>query len=435
MEHVFNDPACHESFTEGDVPLDEIDLHVLDWLDGLDYPFSRELPIEQLTYSTPILRVIDFPDRAKPGGLLTEGLHWLVRQYAIPTALIEGETRSVTHGFGALDTSNGYRCCWFNYLCKNITIAEVPGSGPVVSGPRTGRHNRQSDYTWVRSSFFLRWSLKPKAPPEITLICFGEHGVMDRFHRLSYKAVKDGVVHDPPSLFVVVLHELSSWMDEKAWDLASAFGGIEFRALALHRERETFTGLLNISKHIIYLQESSDAALETIKKLSDYHGMLESSGNDHKRAASATSSALSQVETELQAIKLRLRSMDRRMQNVISLSFHLVTQEGNDVLRADSSTMATIAFVTLVFLPITTVSTIFGSQFFNTAPDNSSIEVSKDFWVFWVISTPLTLTVLLGWTLWQRKGSVGEHVDWKRTLKSLLRRQNEVWEVKQGHRD
>ncbi|KAL4963042.1 uncharacterized protein BDV14DRAFT_177404 [Aspergillus stella-maris] len=433
MEHVFNDPTGFEPFTEGDVPLDEIDLHVLDWLDGLECPFSRELPIEQLTHSTPILRVIDFPDRARPGGLLTEGLQWLVRQYGIPTALIEGETRSVTHGFGSLDTSDEYRCCWFNYLCKNITIAEIPGSGPVVSGPRTGRHNRQSDYTWVRSSFFLRWSLNPKASPEITLICFGEHGVMDRFQRLSYKAVKDGVVHDPLSLFALVLHDLSSWMDERAWDLASAFGGIEFRALALHRERETFTGLLNISKHMIYLQESSDAALETMKKLSHYHETLQSSGNDQKRAARVTKAAVTQVETEFQAIKLRLRSMDRRMQNVISLSFHLVTQEGNDVLRTDSSTMATIAFVTLVFLPITTVSTIFGSQFFNTAPDNTSIEVSKDFWIFWVISTPLTLAVLLGWTLWQKKGAIGERADWKRTLKSFLGRRDEVAELKQGH--
>ncbi|KAL4957631.1 hypothetical protein BDW69DRAFT_155967 [Aspergillus filifer] len=435
MEHVFNDPARLEPFTDGDVPLDEIDLHVMDWLDGLEYPFSRELPIEQLTHSTPILRVIDFPDRARPGFSLTEGLQWLMRQYAIPTALIEGETRSVTHGFGSLDTMDGYRCCWFNYLCKNITLANVPGSGPVVSGPRTGQLNRQSDYTWVRSAFFLRWALKPKASPEITFICFGEHGMMDRFQRLSYKAVKDGVVHGPLSLFVVVFQELSSWMDERAWDLASAFGGIEFRALGLHRDRESFTGLLNISKHIIYLQESSDAALETIKKLSDYNGTLESSGNDQKRAASATSAAISQVETEFQSIKLRLRSMDRRMQNVISLSFHLVTQEGNDVLRADSSTMATIAFVTLVFLPITTVSTIFGSQFFNTAPDNTSIEVSKDFWIFWVISTPLTLAVLLGWTLWQKKGSIGENVDWKRTLASFLRRRDEVGDLNQERRD
>ena len=90
----------------------------------------------------------------------------------------------------------------------------------------------------------------------------------------------------------------------------------------MHRERETFTGLLNISKHIIYLQESSDAALETIKKLSDYHETLEWSGDYQKQAASATSAAFVQVETEFQAIKLRLRSMDRRMQNVISLVSH-----------------------------------------------------------------------------------------------------------------
>lgn len=95
--------------------------------------------------------------------------------------------------------------------------------------------------------------------------------------------------------------------------------------------------------------------------------------------------------------------------------------------------MATIAFVTLVFLPITTVSvrapttarnslltraqTIFGSQFFNVADDNSAIEVSKDFWIFWVVSIPLTLIVLLGWTLWRKRGLVANHAAWMRALR------------------
>ncbi|KAL4923146.1 uncharacterized protein BDV17DRAFT_277947 [Aspergillus undulatus] len=417
MEHVFNDPAVLGAYAGGDILLEDTEVHVLDWLDGLEYPFARSLPVEQLVHSTPIFRIISFPDRNGPETPLTKGLLWLVRHYSIPTALLEGEIRSVTHSFGSLDTADGYRCCWFNYLCKNVTVAEVPGSGPIVAGPVTGLHNRQSDYTWIRSAFFLRWCLRPSKAPNVTLICFGENMAMSRLQRLSYKAVKEGIVHDPVSLFVVVLHELSGWMDKTVWKLSSVFGPIEFRALDLDRDRESFTGLHNISKQMIFLQESSDAALETIKNLTEYHAGLSPSGTEKERAAVRTTrTAITQVETEFQTVRLRLRSLDRRMQNVISLSFHLVTQEGNEFLRVDSKTMATIAFVTLIFLPITTVSTIFGSQFFNTAQDNASIEVSKDFWIFWVISIPLTLAVLLGWSLWQRRGVVGDHAAWRRAL-------------------
>jgi hypothetical protein len=41
---------------------------------------------------------------------------------------------------------------------------------------------------------------------------------------------------------------------------------------------------------------------------------------------------------------------------VLIKSFHLVTQDGNRIMQADSNSMATIAFVTLIFLSMSTVS-------------------------------------------------------------------------------
>jgi hypothetical protein len=37
-------------------------------------------------------------------------------------------------------------------------------------------------------------------------------------------------------------------------------------------------------------------------------------------------------------------------------SFHLVTQDGNRMMQMDSNSMATIALVTLIFLPMSVVS-------------------------------------------------------------------------------
>ncbi|KAL2812566.1 hypothetical protein BDW59DRAFT_167780 [Aspergillus cavernicola] len=428
MQGVFNDPAvlgvyAGEKDIPGDVSVADTRVEVLDWVEGLEYPVSQVLSIEAVAHSKPLLRAI-FPELNQPSTQFKDGLLWLANHYSIPTAFLEGEIRAVTHSFGSLDTSDGHRCCWFNYLCKNITLADIPGLEPVIADPRPGQYKRHSDYTWIRSGFFLRWPIDSNSS-NVTLVCFGGHMVRDRFLRLSYEAVKNGVIHDPLSLFVVILHELSNHMDRMVWNLSRVFGAIEFKALGLNRDRESFTGLHNISKHIIYLQESSDAALETVKNLLNYHEDLSLKATEEERAAGrVTRRTITQVEAEFQTVKLRLRSLDRRMKNVIALSFHLVTQEGNGFLQADSNTMATIAFVTLIFLPITTVSTIFGSQFFNTAPDNASIEVSKDFWIFWVVSIPLTLAVLLGWTLWRKRGLIENHAAWKRTLRLFLSRRD-----------
>lgn len=80
-------------------------------------------------------------------------------------------------------------------------------------------------------------------------------------------------------------------------------------------------------------------------------------------------------------------------------------------MQEDSKSMAIIALATLIFLPISTVSvsyldpgdeisrlmsqSVFGSQFFNFDPD--MVRVSSSFWLFWLVSIPLTLVVLFLW--------------------------------------
>ncbi|KAL4861262.1 hypothetical protein BDV12DRAFT_204180 [Aspergillus spectabilis] len=162
--------------------------------------------------------------------------------------------------------------------------------------------------------------------------------------------------------------------------------------------------------------------LRIAKNLSFFHQDLSLARTERARSATrVTRQTIVQVEAEFEAISLRLRSLDRRMQNVIALSFHLVTQEANVLLQTDSSTMATIAFVTLGFLPIHTVAAICGSQFFNAAPDNASLEVSKDFWIFWAVSAPLTLVVFLGWYCFRRKREIeGYYRAWKGSIHTFL---------------
>jgi len=87
------------------------------------------------------------------------------------------------------------------------------------------------------------------------------------------------------------------------------------------------------------------------------------------------------------------------MANVINLSFNLVTQQ-------DSSSMKTIAFMTLVFLPAGTVASIFGSQFFNLIVDSNGVPhfvISPLFWIFWAISLPITAILVVLWKWWPQR--------------------------------
>jgi len=123
-----------------------------------------------------------------------------------------------------------------------------------------------------------------------------------------------------------------------------------------------------------------------------------------------------------QSTQLRLNSLDRRMQNIISLvsllpaailalgdadrrsqSFNLVTQQDSRIMQKDSSSMKTIAMMTLLFLPASAISTVFGSQFFDFSGDNGRFRVAPMFWLYWVITIPVTIFVLGFWQWYYRR--------------------------------
>ena len=108
-----------------------------------------------------------------------------------------------------------------------------------------------------------------------------------------------------------------------------------------------------------------------------------------------------------QSTLLRLHSLEKRMSNVIQLSFNLVTQADSGVMKADSAVLKTdsramkfIAFLTLVFLPATGVASVFSTPFFDVdwesaGNENKVLRTAKSFWIFWAVVLPLTLVGLL----------------------------------------
>lgn len=63
----------------------------------------------------------------------------------------------------------------------------------------------------------------------------------------------------------------------------------------------------------------------------------------------------------------------------------------------DSVAMKTLALVTAVFLPATFIATLFSMSMFDWQADSGSAVLSPEFWIFWVVSVPLSIAVLAAW--------------------------------------
>jgi Mg2+ and Co2+ transporter CorA len=157
---------------------------------------------------------------------------------------------------------------------------------------------------------------------------------------------------------------------------------------------DLFTALHNLAKHAIYLRENCEEALATLKDLSDHHKAA--TGEDPNASQKRTRQALEYRKTLFESTQRRLASLNARISNIIQLSFHIVTQGDSKVMQSENQSMKTIAVMTLVFMPLGTVASIFGSQFMELQEEQPHhITVSRDFWLMWIIAVPLTVVV---WT-------------------------------------
>ncbi|KAJ8133190.1 hypothetical protein O1611_g430 [Lasiodiplodia mahajangana] len=105
-------------------------------------------------------------------------------------------------------------------------------------------------------------------------------------------------------------------------------------------------------------------------------------------------------------------SLKSRLELQLNVLYNFVAQVDNDLnvrmaYRAglDGTAMKTLAYVTAIFLPPTFVATVFSMSMFDWQASTGlpdSVVLVPDFWIFWVVSVPLTLAVLVGWRYWLR---------------------------------
>jgi hypothetical protein len=187
-----------------------------------------------------------------------------------------------------------------------------------------------------------------------------------------------------------------------------------------------FAALHNCAKHIIHIAEAIESCLMLVDSAIDNVG-----NHDHTSLNGSNIPVGRQLRECLRyrrslyrSSQLRLSSLQKRIDNALTLSFNLVTQQDSMVMIQDSNSMKVIAAITMIFLPTTGVATVIGSQLFITDHGDKGWDVLTTplFWTMWWISIPLTVfTAILAflWHWWTHsdspKGQVVEVVNRART--------------------
>ncbi|KAK0636052.1 hypothetical protein B0T17DRAFT_67077 [Bombardia bombarda] len=331
---------------------------------------------------------------------------------SIPPEFLAERLQSVSHSFGSRTDQHGF-CTWFHFLCKNIELKlDVMGRKVIDNrAPKHGQHSRSlpmADYTWQRSGFFLRKDNEGN----LTLVCFGATPkVRKRLDALIEAGAWRDIMTEPYILFDLILDGLFVEVDNTVWSMNDVFGPLEHRILDVADKENmrkvsnkiNFAELHNCAKHIIHIHEAVDSCIlvvdGTLSRLNDDN----TQPNPHPLILKQLHETLQYRRSLFKSTKLRLGSLQKRIDNAINLSFNLVTQQDSMLMIQDSTSMKIISVITMFFLPTTGVATIIGSQLFvatlndpsNQAGGGWDIATSPLFLTMWYIAVPLTCLVVL----------------------------------------
>ncbi|KAL9620361.1 MAG: hypothetical protein Q9160_005061 [Pyrenula sp. 1 TL-2023] len=113
-----------------------------------------------------------------------------------------------------------------------------------------------------------------------------------------------------------------------------------------------------------------------------------------------------------------LLNLSNREEMKLSLE---LTKDSRTVATAsqrDSSSMKALAAVTVLFLPGKSIASLFSMSMFDWK-DEQQI-VSKKFWIYWIITIPLTLLTVTSWLIWDHRRTVLARIKDKEALKGLI---------------
>ncbi|KAE9991696.1 hypothetical protein EG327_011155 [Venturia inaequalis] len=322
----------------------------------------------------------------------------------VPSGFVSERLQSVRHSFGGRREGRKLTATWFHFLCRRPNMKEYERLQKHDFDSRDNIHLSQ----WDRFGLFMRVN-HPKDPndakksdpeqlearlPSVELTLFGaEEDMIMRLTRMVESEGWKDILRDPYILLDVILDELYLNMDRNVQEVSGLFGGIESAVInstaspGQATAQINFRILHNLSKDVIYLEESFDSIIHTAESISRYHFNLLSSGS---KCSHRVQDGLEYRKAILASSRLQIRSLKSRVQNLIDLNESRIFQQ-------DSFSMHALALVGLLFVPLASVSSFLGTPFFNV---QDPIELGHDYrGVLWGVGSA-TLVVFFLWLFW-----------------------------------
>jgi hypothetical protein len=211
----------------------------------------------------------------------------------------------------------------------------------------------------------------------------------------------------------------------------------------------------NRRQHLVHLEQIVSTAVlvaratsDTVEALSHHHKLMQvdCSGStaadivaaglhEQSRILSLTILSLDTMRSKLQSSTTLLSSLldqssghaletlgqESRKENVemraLSERMHKLTEKATQ----DAAAVKVLTIMTLIYLPATVVSNFFSTSFVgtNSSPGGAvHISVLSDWWIFAVVSLPLTAVTLYIWWIWTRIKTHEEYPWWLRVLRA-----------------
>ncbi|OGM44099.1 hypothetical protein ABOM_007270 [Aspergillus bombycis] len=261
---------------------------------------------------------------------------------------------------------------------------------------------------WTQLAVFVRHHFETSTPLVLFLNC------PDQIKSQLRSSMSSILTSDPYSWHAAFATQIRDAYDQAIWDLRGVVWEVEAYQKQLGSFQPQFTLLHDMARHISHNKEILDVASDTLDSILYEQAVLD---EQHPRPADRVPWHVKDVHRQLyltskgiRATKLRCISLSERLQNEINLAFNIVSQRNNEAsvqmaqsALVDNTMMKTVAIVSLVYLPGTFVSGIFGMNFFNFDTTESGAMVwalSDNFWLYWLVTIPLTLTTMAVWLLW-----------------------------------
>lgn len=103
-----------------------------------------------------------------------------------------------------------------------------------------------------------------------------------------------------------------------------------------------------------------------------------------------------------------LDSLNARTSSKLSLNMAGEQKRISHASKRDSTAMKALSLMGALFLPATFISSVFSMTFFDwqigdNSPPGEHRTVAPELWIYFVVTLPVTITILVGWWLWDHK--------------------------------